>query len=142
MFLGTHFPRLDDKGRLILPAKFRDGLAGGLVLTKGQERCLVCWPRAEFDAYAETLRVGSLTSERDRAYRRMLFATAHDDVPDKQGRVTIPPALREYASLGRDIAVAGQDTRLEIWNAPAWIAYEAAQEQAFAELDSEGDPMR
>lgn len=141
MFLGTHAPRLDEKGRLILPARFRDDLAGGLVITKGQDRALVLWPRPAFEAHAEKLRAGSLTSERVRAYTRVLFASAHDDVPDKQGRITIPPPLREYAGITRDCIVAGQDTRVEIWDAPAWAAYQAAQEDSFAELDGAVVPL-
>ena len=90
MFLGTHTPRLDDKGRLILPAKFRDELAGGVVITKGQERCLYVFPIAEFQRIAEQLREQPMTHKAARAYSRVFFASAHDEVPDKQGRVTIP----------------------------------------------------
>jgi len=135
MFLGTHTPRLDDKGRLILPARFRDELAGGLVITKGQERCLVVWPRGEFEQYAGSLRAAPPTQELARRYSRVFFASAHDETPDKQGRVTIPPALRDYAGLTRDLVVVGADTRLEIWDAEAWSAYLAASEDSFAELD-------
>jgi division/cell wall cluster transcriptional repressor MraZ len=99
MFLGTHTPRLDDKGRLILPAKFRDELAGGVVITKGQERCLYVFPGAEFARIAEQLRATPMTHKAARAYSRVFFASAHDEVPDRQGRVTIPQHLREYAAL-------------------------------------------
>ncbi len=137
MFLGTHTPRLDDKNRVILPAKFRDELSMGLVITKGQDRCLVVWTEAGFATYAEQLRAGSQTSERVRAYTRVLFASAHDDVPDKQGRITIPPTLREYAGLTRDCVVVGADTRIEIWDAQAWETYLAGTEQSFVDLDGE-----
>ena len=137
MFLGTHTPRLDDKNRVILPAKFRDELSMGLVITKGQDRCLVVWTEAGFATYAEQLRAGSQTSERVRAYTRVLFASAHDDVPDKQGRITIPPTLREYAGLTRDCVVVGADTRIEIWDAQAWETYMAGTEQSFVDLDGE-----
>ena len=90
MFLGTHTPRLDDKGRLILPAKFRDELAGGVVITKGQERCLYVFPMPEFQRIAGQLREQPVTHKAARAYSRVFFASAHDEVPDKQGRVTIP----------------------------------------------------
>ena len=141
MFLGTHSPRLDDKGRLILPARFRDGLAEGLVITKGQEHCLVVWPSASFEEYAGRLRTGSVTNERVRAYTRMLFASAFADAPDKQGRVTIPATLRDYAGLTRDCVVVGADTRVEIWDSVAWDAYEQNQNQGFANLDGEVVPM-
>ena len=137
MFLGTHTPRLDDKGRLFLPAKFRDELAGGVVITRGQERCLYVFTRGAFAAKAEELQSASLTSRSARDYGRMFFSSASDEVPDKQGRVTIPAALRSYAGLDRDCVVIGANTRLEIWDAAAWSAYEAAQEQAFADQDEE-----
>jgi MraZ protein len=137
VFLGTHAPRLDDKGRVILPAKFRDPLSRGLVLTKGQDRCVVVWPAEEFTRYAEKLRQASLTNERTRGFTRVFFSSAFDDAPDKQGRVTIPPALRDYAGLTRELVVVGADTRVEIWDATAWQAYLDAQENAFADMDGE-----
>ena len=140
MFLGTHTPRLDEKNRLILPAKFRDALSSGLVMTKGQDRCLVIWTREGFSDYAESLRTGTQTTERTRAYTRVLFASAFDDVPDKQGRITIPPTLREYAGLDRDCVVVGADTRIEIWDAVAWESYLSGTEQSFVELDGEVVP--
>lgn len=138
MFLGTHFPKLDEKGRIILPAKFREPLAGGLVLTKGQEHCLVVWPRAEFDAYAADLRASAQASARVRAMTRVFFSSAFDESLDRQGRLTVPPVLREYASLDRELTVVGADTRIEIWASEAWETYLAQHEAEFAELDQEG----
>lgn len=137
MFLGTHQPRLDDKGRLFLPAKFRDELAEGLVITKGQERCLFVWPEAEFARITEQLRTAPVTSKAARDYMRVLFAGASAEVPDKQGRVTIPPQLRDYAGLTRDCVVIGANTRVEIWDTAAWETYLHEQEPAFAELSEE-----
>ncbi|GAA1117111.1 division/cell wall cluster transcriptional repressor MraZ [Nocardiopsis composta] len=137
MFLGTHSPRLDAKGRLFLPAKYRDELSGGLVITKGQERCLYVFPLAEFRRVTENLRSAPVTAKAVRDYSRVLFAGASDEVPDKQGRITLPPALRSYAGLERDCVVIGADTRLEIWDAAAWAQYESEQEQVFAELSEE-----
>ncbi len=140
MFLGTHTPRLDDKGRLFLPARFRDDLAEGVVITKGQERCLYVFRRADFAAQGEALATAPLSARRVRDYSRMFFASAFDDVPDRQGRVTVPAPLRAYAGLQRDCVVIGANTRLEIWDAAAWRSYEAEQEQAFADQDEEGVP--
>jgi MraZ protein len=140
VFLGTHTPRLDDKGRLFLPAKFRDELAEGVVITKGQERCLYVFRRADFATQGEALRSAPLTAKRVRDYSRMFFASAFDDVPDRQGRVTVPAGLREYAGLQRDCVVIGANTRLEIWDAEAWRAYEAEQEQLFADQAEEVVP--
>lgn len=137
MFLGTHTPRLDEKGRLILPAKFRDGLIGGLVMTKGQERCIAIWPAQAFNDYAEKLRDRSRSNEKVRAYSRVFFSSAFDDAADKQGRVTIPGTLRAWAGLDRDVVVVGDDTRIEVWDIAAWESYLNAQESHFASLDEE-----
>jgi MraZ protein len=137
MFLGTYSPRLDEKGRLFLPAKFRDELAGGLVITKGQERCLYVFSAPEFARLTERLREAPLTAKGARDYSRVFFASAHDDVPDKQGRVTVPPSLREYAGLTRDCTVIGANTRVEIWDAAAWQDYLAGQEEQFSTLSEE-----
>ena len=137
MFLGTHTPRLDDKGRLILPAKYREELSEGLVLTKGQERCLYVFPESEFGRITEALRTAPVTSKSVRDYSRVFFASASDEIPDKQGRITIPPALREYAALQRDCVVIGANTRLEIWDATAWETYLEQQEGAFSEASEE-----
>lgn len=135
MFLGTHNPRLDDKGRLILPAKFRDELAGGVVITKGQERCLYVFPVAEFATIAAQLREQPMTHKAARAYSRVFFASAHDEVPDKQGRVTIPSHLREYAGLDRELAVIGASKHVEIWDRQAWDAYLAESEDGFSDIE-------
>jgi MraZ protein len=140
MFLGTHTPRLDDKGRLILPAKFREPLSTGLVITKGQERCLVIWPTAEFTEYSQKLRTAAPTNANVRAYTRVFFSSAYDEQPDKQGRITLPPSLREYAGLDRECVVVGADTRIEIWDASAWEQYLTATEPGFADLDGEVVP--
>jgi MraZ protein len=137
MFLGTHSPRLDDKGRLFLPAKYREELSGGLVITKGQERCLYVFPEVEFQRITEALRTAPVTAKAVRDYSRVFFAGASDELPDKQGRITIPPALRAYAGLSRDCAVVGANTRLEIWDATAWETYLSAQEQQFSDLSEE-----
>jgi MraZ protein len=137
VFLGTHTPRLDEKGRLFLPARFRDELSEGVVITKGQEHCLYVFRRADFAAQGEALASAPLTAKKLRDYSRVFFASAFDDTPDRQGRVTVPAALRTYAGLQRDCVVIGANTRLEIWDAEAWRAYEAAQEQAFSEQDEE-----
>jgi MraZ protein len=137
MFLGTHSPRLDDKGRLFLPAKYREELSGGLVITKGQERCLYVFPLAEFQRITEALRAAPVTAKAVRDYSRVFFASASDELPDKQGRITIPPALRGYAGLDRDCVVIGANTRLEIWDAQAWETYLEHSEQRFSDLSEE-----
>lgn len=137
LFLGTHQPRLDDKGRLFLPAKFRDDLAEGLVITRGQERCLYVFPVAEFTRLYEQMRQAPVTSKAARDYQRVFLSGASSETPDKQGRVTVPPPLREYAGLTRDCVVIGAGSRLELWDAQAWDAYLADRESAFSDLSEE-----
>ena len=137
MFLGTHTPRLDDKGRLFLPAKYREEVADGVVLTKGQERCLFVFTAAGFAEKARQLQEAPLSAKAARDYARQFFGSASDEKPDRQGRITVPPGLRAYAGLERDCVVVGANTRLEIWDAAAWAAYETEHEQAFAELAEE-----
>lgn len=140
MFLGTQLPRLDDKGRLILPAKYRERLSAGLVITRGQERCLYVFAADEFARLAEQLRAAPMTSRSTRDYLRVFLSGASDEIPDKQGRVTLPASLRSYASIDRDLAVIGAGNRLEIWDATAWSAYLADHEQAFSEQAEEVVP--
>ena len=140
MFLGTHNPRLDDKGRLFLPAKFRDRLASGLVVTRGQERCLYVFPMDEFMKVAEQMREAPTTSRAARDYMRVFLASAHDELPDKQGRVTIPANLRTYAGLERDCTVIGAGARVEVWDSAAWTSYLESTEQAYADQAEEVIP--
>lgn len=140
MFLGTHTPKLDDKGRVILPAKFRDELADGVVLTRGQERCLYVFSRATFGDVLEKLRTASLTSKTAREYQRFFLSGVSEEEPDKQGRVTVPAVLRQYAGLDRELTVIGSGDRAEIWSTPAWNSYYAEKEDAFANTDEEVIP--
>ncbi|MGO1182185.1 MAG: division/cell wall cluster transcriptional repressor MraZ [Micrococcaceae bacterium] len=137
MFLGTYTPRLDEKSRLILPAKFREELSNGLVLTRGQERCIYVFSAREFERVHEQMRSAPLSSRQARDYIRVFLSGASDEMPDKQGRVTLPGSLREYAGLDRDVAVIGAGTRAEIWDLESWNSYLEAQENTFSETDEE-----
>ena len=137
MFLGTYTPRLDEKSRLILPAKFREGLAEVLVLTRGQERCIYVFSAREFERVHEQMRSAPLSSRQARDYIRVFLSGASDEVPDKQGRVTVPAPLRQYAGLDRDVTVIGAGTRVEIWDSESWNTYLAEQEAAFSETDED-----
>jgi MraZ protein len=140
MFLGTYAPKLDEKGRIILPAKFRDELASGLVLTRGQEHCVYVFSQREFEALHEKIRQAPVTSKQARDYLRVFLSGASAEVPDKQNRVTIPASLRSYAGLDRDLVVIGAGSRAEIWDAQAWETYLAEQEAAFASTEEEVIP--
>ncbi|WP_204399745.1 division/cell wall cluster transcriptional repressor MraZ [Arcanobacterium pluranimalium] len=137
MFLGTYEPRLDDKGRLILPAKFRDQLAGGLVITRGQEHCLYVFPMANFEQHLEKLQQAPITSKEARTYTRVFLSGANDQIPDKQGRINIPVNLREYASLNRELAVIGSGSHVEIWDLESWNSYLEGSESEFADREDE-----
>ncbi|MDO5746348.1 MAG: division/cell wall cluster transcriptional repressor MraZ [Actinomycetaceae bacterium] len=137
MFLGTYEPRMDAKGRLILPARFREQLAPGIVLTKGQEHCVYGFTSAEFEQMYEELRQAPLSSKQARDYVRVMLSGASDEIPDKQGRVTIPAQLRNYAGLDRELVVIGAGARIEIWNKQAWEDYLSDQEDNFASTTQE-----
>ena len=140
MLLGTHAPKLDEKGRVILPAKFRDELQSGLVITRGQDRCLYVFSSAEFNSVHEKIKQAPITSAEARNYLRVFLSGASDEQPDKQGRVTIPAVLREYAGLDKELVVIGVGSRAEIWDAATWNSYLAAQETSFANVAQEVIP--
>lgn len=140
MFLGTFEPKLDDKGRLILPAKYRDQLSGGLVMTRGQEHCLYVFPVNEFMEIHNQLRQAPLTSKEARNYTRVFLSGAVDQIPDKQGRISIPVSLRDYAKLDRDLAVIGTGNRVEIWDLESWNSFLEANETSFADQADEVVP--
>jgi len=140
MLLGTHAPKLDEKGRLFLPAKFREELQAGLVITRGQENCLYVFSAAEFQSVHDKIRQAPVTSIDARNYLRVFLSGASDELPDKQGRVTIPATLRQYAGLDKELVVIGVGSRAEIWNAAAWNEYLKKQETAFANVAEEVIP--
>ncbi|KAB1658187.1 MULTISPECIES: division/cell wall cluster transcriptional repressor MraZ [unclassified Pseudoclavibacter] len=140
MFLGTHSPRLDDKGRLVLPAKFRDELADGVVLTRGQEHCVYVFSAGEFENIHQSIRQAPMTSKQARDFLRLFLSGASDQVPDKQGRISVPADLRRYAGLTRDLTVIGTGNRAEIWDSSAWQQYLNANEEPFSETAEEVIP--
>ena len=140
MFLGTHTPKIDEKGRFFLPAKFRDELAHGLVITRSQARCVAIYPSATFVEMTKQVSTAPTTLKQVRDFQRMLAAGASDETPDKQGRVTIPPQLRSYAGLESQIVVVGAINRVEVWDVAAWEEYSAQQESVFAEMNEEVFP--
>jgi MraZ protein len=140
MFLGTHNPKLDDKGRIILPAKFRHELAEGLVVTRGQEKCLYVFSASEFAELHEKIRQAPVTSKSARDFLRVFLSGASDETPDSQNRITLPMALREYAGLSKDLTVIGAGNRVEIWDTSAWDTYLAQHEESFSNTTEEVIP--
>ncbi|MBC7518284.1 MAG: division/cell wall cluster transcriptional repressor MraZ [Microbacteriaceae bacterium] len=140
MFLGTYTPKLDDKSRVILPAKFHAELESGLVITRGQERCLYVFSTKEFEELHGRIRQAPVTSKQARDYLRLFLSGASAEIPDNQHRITIPAQLRSYAGLGRELTVIGAGNRAEIWDTVAWEAYYADQEAKFADTTEEVIP--
>jgi MraZ protein len=140
MFLGTYAPKLDEKGRIILPAKFRDELAAGVVITRGQEHCLYVYSSREFERVLEKVSQGPVTDKDTRDYQRGLLSGAIQELPDKQNRVTLPVILRDYAGLDRDLTVIGAGNRAEIWDTEAWNTYYSEAESKYANRTEEVIP--
>ncbi len=140
LFLGTYTPKLDAKGRMFLPAKFRGKLEDGLVVTRGQERCLYVFPQAEFERIVAQWQQSPTSNKAVRDYQRVFLSGASDERPDSQGRLTIPQVLRDYAGLKAECTVIGAGSRVEVWDTAAWTTYLAASEAAFAEQSEEVVP--
>lgn len=134
LLLGTYTPKIDAKGRLALPAKLRAQLGDGLIMARGQERCVYLLPQSEFRRIAMQIQRTSMGDKAARDYLRVFLSGAVDQDPDKQGRILIPQMLRDYADLDGDVVVIGVGTRAEIWNAAAWERYLADQEQGYADI--------
>lgn len=139
-FFGTFTPKLDDKGRLAVPAKLREAFGRGLVMTRGQERCLYVFPAASFDELLQRIRALPLTSKQARDFQRVFLSGAHDETPDKQHRVMIPAVLREYAGLSRQLTVIGVGDRVEIWDSDKWEQALTSSEDTYSEISEEVFP--
>ena len=120
MFVGEFSHTIDDKGRLTIPAKFRDELEGGVVITRGLDGCLWAYPRYEWEKLAEKISQQPSTNRAVRNFVRFMFSSAFDSIPDRQGRVIIPQNLREYASIENEATVIGVMNRVEIWKPDTW----------------------
>jgi MraZ protein len=122
MFLGEHEHTLDEKGRLTLPARFRDSFPEGLVLSRGMDGCVYAYAKADWSELASRLAALDTLSKDDRMIQRHFFSGAAEAMPDRQGRVMIPAQLASHARLEREVVVAGVHDHLEIWDRAAWRA--------------------
>ena len=156
LLLGTYTPKIDAKGRIALPAKFRSQLGQGLVMARGQERalpakfrsqlgqglvmargqerCVYLLPFDEFRRIASQIQRVSVGNKAAREYLRVFLSGAVDQQPDKQGRVLVPQMLRDYANLGSDVVVIGVGTRAELWNKDTWESYLAEKEEGYSDI--------
>jgi len=138
MYFGEYEYRIDEKGRVPIPPKFRTELKGqSIVLAPGLERCLNVYPHSEWKKLAASLTTGPLTQNKLRRLNRAIFATAFNINLDGQGRVTVPVPLREYAGIEEEIVVAGVNNYFEIWNKREWESEKTtSQEEAWQIIES------
>ncbi len=122
MFLGEYTHTIDDKGRLTVPAKFRGELAAGMVVTRGFDNNLMVYPLSEWEKLAEEILARPLAEARMREFRRRVFSGAVDVEPDRQGRILIPPYLREFAHIEGEVVVVGMFNYIEVWSTAEWLA--------------------
>lgn len=137
MFLGEFAHSLDSKGRLTIPAKFRDQLAAGFVITRSPvDRCLLLMPQARWDEVAARISALPLTDSRSALLRRAIFSAAEDFKPDRQGRILISQRLRDYAQIQNEILIAGVHTFIELWDPGLWNE-KVLQQIESGQLDSD-----
>lgn len=137
MLLGEFRHSVDAKGRVFVPARWREELVGGVVVTKGLDRCLYIMSKQRFSELADRLSSLSLNRKTNRDYSRVLFSGASEEQMDRQGRITLPPGLREFAGLQRDVVVTGVMHRGEIWDRGAWEEYRETVQSRYEDIAEE-----
>jgi len=134
---GTQNPKLDEKSRLTLPAKYRTDLTEDVTVVCEQERCLGIYSKAVLDKMMEPINAAPSTFRNVREYQRWFHSRAEDATLDKQGRITITATQRAWAGLDREVIVIGAGPRLEVWNPEKWAEYAASLDEKFADFDGE-----
>ena len=130
-FFGEQDHRVDPQGRISLPARFKEIFRGGIVLTRGYDRCIVAYTPNQWAAFASQVASLSLNRAKNRRMRRMSFSAAYTLETDRQGRVLLPTSLRQYAQISEEVVIAGMGDFLEIWDKEAWV-----QESMFLEEEA------
>ena len=142
MFMGEYNHTIDAKGRLIVPAKFREILGDNFIVTKGLDGCLFVYPNDEWTRFEEKLKSLPLTNKNARQFTRFFLAGAAACEVDKQGRILLPQVLREFASLEKDVVLVGVASRIEIWGRERWDeamnTYEGDMEKVAENMESLG----
>ncbi|HHY38845.1 MAG TPA: division/cell wall cluster transcriptional repressor MraZ [Clostridia bacterium] len=134
MLIGEYQHLIDEKGRVTVPARLREGLGEKFIMARGLENCLFLFPMDEWARIQEKLKSLSLTRSDARAFTRFLFSGAQEAQVDRQGRVLISPNLREYAALDKEVVLVGVSTRAEIWAKEQWERYKERAGASFAEV--------
>jgi MraZ protein len=135
VFLGEYSHSLDEKGRVVMPSKFRTGLDDGCVVTKGQEHCIYVFPMDRWEEESSKVLKLPRTDRRARNFSRSFFASASDQALDRQGRVQIPESLRRYAGLEKDLTVVGVADRIEVWAADTWRTVAEEADVYYSEIE-------
>ncbi|MBI4283486.1 MAG: division/cell wall cluster transcriptional repressor MraZ [Chloroflexi bacterium] len=137
MFFGEFEYKIDEKGRVPIPPKFRDELRQGVILTPGAERCINLYSLTEWEKLSASLTTGSIERSKMRRLNRAIFGTAFSLNIDRQGRVALPLPLRQYAGIEGEVVVTGVNTYLELWNKEQWQSEKTvSQEQAWQIIES------
>ena len=134
MFIGEYHHKVDEKGRLAVPTKFRERLSRGAVVTKGLDGCLFLYPIEEWEKLADKISSLPMSQANTRSFARLMLAGAMDVSLDKQGRVILPDYLRQYATIAKEVVISGLYNRLEIWNQDAWDKYKTEMESQSEEV--------
>lgn len=134
MLLGEYKHNLDPKGRVAIPAKFRDKFEAGAIVTRGLDHCLFIFSKSEWESLVQKIISLPLAQADSRAFSRLMLAGATDVMLDVQGRILIPDSLRDYAHLKKQVVVTGMYTRVELWDADAWNTYKTKTESAADEI--------
>ena len=134
MFMGEYHHSIDNKGRMIVPSKFRDELGDMFIITRGLDQCLFGYPISEWELIEEKLKGLPLTKKDARAFTRFFFSGATESELDKQGRINIPAPLLQYAKLEKESVILGVSNRIEIWSKQIWEDYFSQSEESFAEI--------
>ena len=142
MLMGEYNHTIDAKGRLIVPAKFREVLGDEFVVTKGLDNCLFVYPNDEWQKFEEKLQTLPLTNKNARQFTRFFLAGAASVEVDKQGRILLPSVLREFAGLEKDVVLVGVASRIEIWSKDRWLqsisTYDDDMDEVAANMESLG----
>ena len=138
MFYGEYTHSIDRKGRLILPARFRDAAKENSIekfyLTRGLDKCIFMFSEDEWKSQEQKFKSTSFTKQDSRSFNRMFFSGAVEVIPDRQGRFIVPQFLKDFANIKRDTIVIGVSNRIEIWDSDLWRACYANSKTSFEEI--------
>jgi len=137
MFLGEYHRTIDSKNRIFIPAKFREELIKGVIITKGfDEKCLFLFSRQSWQELQSKIKSGPVTKKNLQTFSRWFFSSANEEIMDQQGRIKLPQNLKDYAGLQKQIVLVGVSDRAEIWAEDIWQKYYDQADDKFMEEDS------